>query len=99
MALFLIRHGETPSNAARVVQMPDTPLSPRGIAQAERLARRLAGEGAALIVTSDYARALMTAERLQAATGAALVIEPGLQERNFGDLRGRAYADLGFDMF
>lgn len=99
MAMFLIRHGETASNAARIVQTPDTPLSLRGIAQAERLARRVAREGAALIVSSDYTRALMTADRLHTATGAAIVTEAGLQERNFGDLRGRPYAELGFDMF
>ena len=28
-----------------------------------------------------------------------LSFEPLLQERNFGDLRGRAYSELGFDMF
>ena len=30
MAIFLIRHGETPLNASRVLQWPDTPLSERG---------------------------------------------------------------------
>jgi 2,3-bisphosphoglycerate-dependent phosphoglycerate mutase len=97
--LFLIRHGETEGNALRVVQHPHIPLSPRGIAQAERLARRLAREGIAQIVSSDYARAMMTAEHLQRATGAPLAIEPLLRERNFGDLRGTPYAELGFDMF
>ena len=32
MQIFLIRHGETAANAARIVQTPDTPLSERGIA-------------------------------------------------------------------
>jgi 2,3-bisphosphoglycerate-dependent phosphoglycerate mutase len=97
--LFLIRHGETEGNALRIVQHPHVPLSPRGLAQAERLARRLASEGITRIVASDYARAVTTAEHLQRATGAPLVIEPLLRERNFGDLRGRPYAELGFDMF
>ena len=99
MAIFLIRHGETSGNAARIVQHPDAPLSPRGLAQAERLARRLANEGIAHIVSSDYARARTTADHLHALTGAPLSIEPLLRERNFGDLRGTPYADLGFDMF
>ena len=97
--LFLIRHGETVGNASRTVQLPDDPLSPRGVAQAERLARRLAAEGIAHILSSDFARARTTAEHLQRATGAPLTFEPLLQERNFGDLRGTPYADLGFDMF
>ena len=99
MAIFLIRHGETLGNAARIVQRPDNPLSPRGVAQVERLARRLGREAVARILTSDLARAAMTAEHLRQATGAPLEVEPLLQERNFGDIRGTSYADLGFDMF
>jgi 2,3-bisphosphoglycerate-dependent phosphoglycerate mutase len=99
MAIFLIRHGETIGNASRIVQHPDAPLSPRGVAQAERLARRLAPESIAHILSSDYARARVTAEHLRAATAAPLSVEPLLRERNFGDLRGTPYADLGFDMF
>lgn len=97
--IFLVRHGETIGNAARIVQRPDTPLSPRGLAQAERLARRLAGERVGLVVASDLTRALATAERVQAATGAPLAVEPLLQERNFGDLRGTPYAELEVDIF
>jgi broad specificity phosphatase PhoE len=97
--LFLIRHGETVGNASRTVQRPDNPLSPRGIAQADRLARRLGSEGIAHIVSSDLARARATAEHLRRVTGAPLSFEPLLQERNFGDLRGTPYADLGLDMF
>ena len=98
-SILLIRHGETVGNASRVVQHPDDPLSPRGIAQAERLARRLAGEGIAAILASDYARARTTAESLQQRTGVPLVFEPLLQERNFGDLRGTPYSEIDFDMF
>jgi broad specificity phosphatase PhoE len=99
MAIFVIRHGETPGNAARVVQTPEVRLSARGLDQAERLARRLAGAGIGGILTSDLARAAMTAERLAAVTGAPVTGEPLLQERNFGAVRGRAYADLDFDLF
>ncbi len=94
MSILLIRHGETPSNAARVVQHPDAPLSPRGEAQAERLADRLAGQTVGRILSSDLRRAAQTAERLQAVTGAPLDWEPLLQERNFGEIRGTAYSEL-----
>jgi probable phosphoglycerate mutase len=97
--IFLIRHGETIGNAARIVQLPDAPLSPRGVAQAERLARRLASEGIGLVLSSDLARATTTAEHLRRATGAAVDLDPLLQERNFGDLRGTPYAELAFDLF
>jgi broad specificity phosphatase PhoE len=97
--LFLVRHGETVGNASRVVQLPDSPLSPRGVAQADRLARRLAREDIVRIVSSDFARAVETAEHLQRATGARLSFEPVLRERNFGDLRGVPYAEIGVDIF
>lgn len=99
--ILLIRHGETAGNAARVVQKPDNPLSPRGEAQAEALARRLAREsdGIAQILSSDLARAVATAERLRAATGAPLAFDALLQERNFGDVRGTPYDQLSVDLF
>ena len=99
MAIVLVRHGETPGNAARVIQTPDTPLSPRGVAQAERLADRLAAWAVSRILTSDYSRARMTASVLGAAIGVAPELDPDLRERNFGDLRGSAYADLDVDPF
>jgi len=97
--IFLIRHGETIGNAGRVVQKPDSSLSPQGVLQAERLGARLSNAGIAHILSSDLARAAATAESLRRATGAAIEYEPLLHERNFGDIRGTPYADLGFDMF
>ena len=99
MAIFLIRHGETLGNATRTVQHPDIGLSPRGLEQAERLATRLEREGITAILASDYTRAAQTAAQLGRVTGVAVRHEPLLRERNFGDIRGTPYADLGFDMF
>src|SRR5580700_1390118 len=99
MTIFLIRHGETLGNASRTVQHPDNPLSPRGVAQAERLAERLEREGLTAILASDFARAAQTAEVLGRVTGLPVRRDPLLEERNFGDIRGTPYAELGFDMF
>lgn len=98
MVIYLIRHGETASNAARIVQTPETPLSERGIDQAGRLARRLEGEKITMILSSDLKRAVMTAERLAVCTGAAIVLEPHLQERNYGDVRGLPYSEVAADI-
>lgn len=95
MRLLLVRHGETALNAARILQPPDTPLSVRGHEQARALARRLASEPIAAIWSSDLPRAWQTAEAV--AAGRGVVVEPLLQERSFGELRGRAYDALGFD--
>ena len=32
MSIFLIRHGETAGNRDRIIQVPETPLSDRGLA-------------------------------------------------------------------
>jgi probable phosphoglycerate mutase len=99
MRIWLVRHGETPGNAKRVIQVPETPLSERGVAQAQRLGARLSGQPIAKIVASDLLRARMTADAVATATGAPLSLDPRLQERNFGDLRGTAYAELELDPF
>jgi len=99
MSILLIRHGETAGNANRVVQVPQTPLSERGLAQAALLGKRLASAGITQILASDYARAAMTAASLSTATGVAVDSEPLLRERNFGDHRGSPYADLDVDLF
>lgn len=99
MALYLIRHGETEANVARVFQHPDVPLSARGRDQARRLAERLADAGIAAILSSDFTRAAMTAEALQSTTGAPLHHDALLQERHFGELRGQPYASAGPDPF
>src|ERR1700758_4863358 len=99
MTILLVRHGETDGNAARVLQRPDVPLNDRGLRQAERLARRLSALGFARILCSDLLRARMTAAPLAARSGVAIEQSPLLQERNFGDLRGTAYAAVGQDPF
>jgi probable phosphoglycerate mutase len=99
MTILLVRHGETDGNAARVLQRPDVPLNDRGLRQAEQLARRLSVFGFVRIVCSDLLRARMTAAPLAARSGIAIEESPLLQERNFGDLRGMAYAELPEDPF
>jgi broad specificity phosphatase PhoE len=66
MTMFLVRHGETEWNRARRYQgWGDSPLTPRGIAQAEAIGRKLAAlpeAAAAGIVASPIGRARRTAE-------------------------------------
>ena len=97
MTLLLIRHGETPLNVARVLQPADTPLSDHGRAQAAALARRLRGSGVAAILSSDLPRALATAQAVADACGLPVQTSTLLHERNFGDLRGLPYDNLGYD--
>jgi probable phosphoglycerate mutase len=106
--LYLIRHGETPLNVARVLQPAATPLSERGRAQARALGERLRGAGLAGIVCSDLPRARETAALIASACmrpaaraggRGPLAVEHTalLRERDFGAWRGRPYDALGFD--
>jgi probable phosphoglycerate mutase len=99
MTILLVRHGETDGNAARILQRADVPLNARGIQQAEQLAHRLAADGFTHILCSDLPRARMTASALAAQSKIAVEECALLRERDFGDLRGLAYADLTEDPF
>ena len=99
MSIYIVRHGETDLNATHVVQLPTTPLSARGLAQAERVAERFVSCDVAQVLSSDFTRAAETAAAIAARTGAPTAHDPLLRERNFGDLCGTPYADLTLDIF
>lgn len=78
--LLLIRHG-LPLRVERADGAPaDPPLSPAGLAQAERLAAWLAPERIDAVYASPLRRARETAEPLARARGLALALEPGVVE-------------------
>lgn len=95
MSIYIIRHGETQNNADGVVQMPESPLSERGEAQAEQLAERIADVGISLVLASDYSRAARTAELVSQRSGAEIRHLESLRERHFGEIRGRPYSEVG----
>lgn len=97
MTIYLIRHGETDLNVARILQPTDTPLSARGLAQARLLAQRLSGCGLVGLISSHLPRALQTAREIELLCALPTQLSELLQERNFGDLRGLPYDDLGFN--
>lgn len=62
--IYLIRHGESEGNAARVHQSKDTPLSEIGRSQAKMVALRFKNIRAAKIIASPYTRARQTAQAI-----------------------------------
>ncbi|HEY6879738.1 MAG TPA: histidine phosphatase family protein [Polyangiales bacterium] len=92
MTIVLVRHGQTASNFARILQVPETELDATGQQQARCLAPRLAALSPVHVLCSDLARARMTAAPLASLTGLPIELTPLLQERNFGDLRGKPYS-------
>ena len=98
MCIYLLRHGETALNAARILQPADTPLNARGEDQAKALARRLRdSESVVGIVSSHLPRALQTAKQIGLSCALDVQLCELLQERNFGDWRGLSYDAMTFD--
>ena len=66
--LYLCRHGETESNAQRLLQGSgvDSPLNAKGHEQAEALARSLAGLPITTVASSTLVRAVATADLIAA---------------------------------
>ena len=92
--IYLIRHGQTEGNAARVVQTPDTPLSDHGQWQARQLGARLASVGLRRILSSDYHRACQTAAALSPTGDIPIDSLAILRERGLAGLAGRPYEDV-----
>jgi probable phosphoglycerate mutase len=99
VSIYIVRHGETAGNAGGVIQVPETPLNERGLAQAEAVGRRLSAEPIDRVIASDYARAHTTAQAIGRALGLEVEVHAGLRERNFGDLRGRPRSEIGETMY
>ena len=94
--LLLVRHGETDWNASgRLQGHTDRPLNDYGRRQAAALAEQLADDGVGALYASDLTRAKETAEIVGARLGLAVVLDPGLRERNWGSWEGLTPAERG----
>ncbi len=86
MEIVLVRH----ALPVRVDVAPgggaaDPGLAPRGLEQAQRVVRALAGEPVTAVYTSPAARARQTAQPLADALGLTPVAEPGITEFDTAD--------------
>lgn len=89
MYIYITRHGETYWNVEGKTQgVQDTPLSERGIHQAEILAPRLLREGITQIYSSDLDRAYQTAAIIGQTIGRVPVKRKELREISFGKWEG-----------
>jgi probable phosphoglycerate mutase len=92
---IVVRHGETEWNVAgRVQGHQDSPLTARGLAQAEAIAERLARERFDALVASDLGRALQTAAAIGARCGLEVRPDARLRERSFGEGEGLDYEEI-----
>jgi probable phosphoglycerate mutase len=92
---WFLRHGETVSNAARIIAgSTDTPLTDLGRRQAEAAAQVIADLPITAIYVSPLSRARETAAPIARKLDLPLVTIPGLAERRWGDWEGQPHGVL-----
>ena len=85
--IILIRHGETEWNlSGRWQGHADSPLSARGIAQAEALGKRMNPKDLDFLYSSDLERALHTSRLVGGDSGWEAIPDQNLRERDLGVL-------------
>jgi probable phosphoglycerate mutase len=94
-ALYLVRHGQSVSNAVRRFQgMQDVPLSELGRRQAAAVGVALRGRPFAHVYASPLDRARRTAEIMVADRRLPLTIVEDLRELSLGDWEGRTVEEI-----
>jgi broad specificity phosphatase PhoE len=88
--VFMIRHGQTDSNAAGLVHgVTDVPLNEHGIRQAALVAQRVKViDELGSLHSSPLQRALVTAQAISSGIGLKPRLHPGLAEMDFGAAEG-----------
>jgi broad specificity phosphatase PhoE len=95
--VILARHGETEANVRGCfADSDDIPLTEAGRFQSRELALHLSREfRPEVLVSSTFLRARQTSEIIADVLGLETETIPGIQERNFGRLKGQPYERLG----
>lgn len=96
MRLYLLRHGQTEENLAKIVQgQRQGNLTSLGHEQAALAAKRLQDEKFDVIIVSDLRRTLQTAKPILKGHPEALVVkEPRVRECSLGVYEGRPWGHL-----
>lgn len=95
--LHLLRHGKADTGGQRrCYGHADLPLSKEGRSQTRAISEWAVSHlpGIDGILSSDLGRAQRMAEALSEATGAPLIVDPGLREQHMGEWEGRTWAEL-----
>src|SRR5947209_20359778 len=94
--LILVRHGETPANRDGFFACDDTPLTDSGRRQAREVSEKIRDRFQPVaVISSHLTRAQQTAEIVSRELGLPLEVIDGLQECDFGALKGREYRHYG----
>ena len=95
--MYFVRHGEGVGNAARIFScwQIESPLTERGILQAQETAEFLKNKGIQnpVVYASPVKRALETGQIIAQKLGAEIKVYDGLREVNVGELEGKAFSE------
>jgi len=80
MKLYLVRHGESESNANKVHQGGYSPLTALGLKQAKTIARRVSKLSIEMIFTSDYKRTMQTTAEIKKLVQRKIIVSKLLRE-------------------
>lgn len=89
MQLYVVRHGESVANDEGKLPEPNTPLTKRGIEQANSIAEYLRGKQVEVVYSSPLERAIQTSRIISDKLGLAVVELPGLSDMDYGEIAGR----------
>lgn len=96
--LYLVRHGETYDNAAKIMQgQVQGELNPTGIKQAEEVRDKMKNAHIDAFVSSDLQRSIETCKIIAEPHHKDLVTTELLRERDWGSLTGKYIPDLPKD--
>jgi alpha-ribazole phosphatase len=94
LRLYLIRHGEVEGAAGTLLGRTDSPLSDRGVSQANDLAGELSTAQLTAVYSSDLQRASITAEIIAAPHRLQVERNSAWREIDMGEWEGRSLAAL-----
>lgn len=93
--ITIVRHGETEWNKTMQLQgFTDSPLTKKGIRQAELLAETIKERTFDILITSDLYRAEHTANIINKHLNLQLIKNSGLRERSFGIMEGMTREEI-----
>ena len=93
--IYLTRHGETEWNVQKRAQgFQDSPLTPRGLEQARRLARRLSAVHFDAIFTSPLPRAYRTAQIIANTRDQLIQTDDRIREIYLGEWEGMTFREI-----
>lgn len=86
MRIYLVRHGRTDTRLENKRQTPTTPLGDFGKTQAAAAGQRLKSINADVLLSSNWPRAMQTAEEISKLTGLPIIQYPDLHEQEISSL-------------